>query len=328
MDKKNTLRISFWLFFLPVFVAGTFLLKQKYVENYVWIPTGDILVVDSKSNAKKENGSEIYPFRTINAALEAVANKRDFHKIVIKEGLYAETLQLNGDISLIGLGEVKIVNDDILKNTIEIISGRPFLYNLEISGGKDAIFLRKDAGANINHCEMMRANHYGISNESQDATSDEKGINVYHSKIAFNGSQGMYLRKAKIFVANCLVEKNDEEGIDLHTGVLGVIRDNEIIDNGEGGIETEIGDNDLIIENNKIMRNKASGINLQSSIENARVLITGNEIKENANFGIRCSYHSDVIRPYFAKYMTIVPDNDISNNGEGSMPGTCTNKDK
>lgn len=328
MKKKTIFRILFWVIVIPVFFVGTIVSIRAYIENNVFIPVDGILVVDGGSSAKRENGSEIYPFRTISAALAAAQEKKNPQQLLIKEGDYMEVLELKGNVSLIGIGRVTIKNEDIYKSTISIISGRPSLQNLHISGGKDVIAVKAVAGVAISHCEMTEAKHYNLINEAQDSISEERMISVRHSKISLSKSQGMYLRKAKIQIEDCVIEKNDEEGIDLHTGIHAVIKNNEIIDNGEGGIETEVGENNLLLEGNSILRNGSSGINMQSSIDKAQIFITKNEIKSNRIFGIRCSYHSEVTRPYFAKYISITSDNVILENGSGEMPGTCTNKNK
>ena len=327
IGKQKIISIVVFAALIAFSIGVVFFILPAYIRNQIDVPPEGILNVDNKSMQNFENGSEKYPFKTINAALLRAKERKGMQTLLIKGGVYGEQLELNGDIALSGIGEVRIENDILARGFI-IMDGRTILHNIQLYGGHNGIEVRKNAKVILSHSEIVGAKNFGLVNEAHDEVNDGDDIVISKSKIAECGSQGLYLRKADIMIVDSITERNKEEGIDLHTGVVATVRNCTIADNGEGGIETEVGDNKLIFENDMIVRNGSSGINMQSSTGNASILIANNEIRDNGAFGIRCTYHSDVIRPYFAKYVIIEDNNVFSGNGDREMPGTCTNKNK
>jgi len=327
LDKKRIISGAVFAALIGICVAVVFFALPAYIRDYIDIPPAGILTVDQRSGEGFENGSEKYPFRSINSALSRAKVIGEAHIVLVKRGIYKEQLELSGDVTLSGVGDVKIENDILARGFI-VVDGKTVLHNVQLHGGHNGIEVRKNAKVVLSHSEIVGVKNFGLVNEAHDEVDNGDDIVISKSRIAECGSQGFYLRKADIIITDSIIERNKEEGIDLHTGAVATVRNCTITDNGEGGIETEVGENNLIFENNVIARNGSSGINMQSSTENAKILIANNEIRDNGAFAIRCSYHSDVIRPYFAKYVTIENNNIYVGNGDREMPGTCTNKNK
>lgn len=98
-----------------------------------------------------------------------------------------------------------------------------------------------------------------------------------------------------IEIVDSRIYKNKEEGIDLREDVDGIVRNNDVYENGEGGIELVIGSSGLTIVKNHIVKNRASGIAAQfyrGSSKLGKIDMQGNVIQKNGNYGIDCKIPS------------------------------------
>jgi parallel beta-helix repeat protein len=149
---------------------------------------------------------------------------------------------------------------------------------------------------------------------------------VTKSDISKNEGKGFYLKKRTVLIEKNEVENNDEEGIDIRSGVKGSIKKNTITKNGESGIELVVGKTDLKISNNKIKSNGASGISNQfykDSKKTGDIKLEKNSIQKNDNYGLQCATPSggDPSSNYWTKSINLIK-NIFSGNGK-SMAKSC-----
>jgi parallel beta-helix repeat protein len=275
------------IFFGPVFVFA----KECYVDR-------------SKSDG---DGSKKHPYQTIEKAL-----KKKCEKIKIAKGSYDKDIIIPSGVEIQGVGEKTVIKGLIT------ISNKVNVKNLYIKG--KGVVVSEGASVKISKVKISNAS-IGIKTEG-----DGK-LTLTNSTIVHNG-KGLYLRHdTKINLENNKIINNRGEGVDIRTNVDGVIQDNIIDSNKEGGIEAVIGRSDLIISNNSLKHNKASGIALQFYREHnelGNVKISGNTLVGNGNYAIDCKNPSGghVKDGYWSKSVTF-SYNKISSNGKGELSGLC-----
>jgi hypothetical protein len=268
------------------------------------------LYVDANYNGDDKNGSKEKPFSTIEKAL-----RKDGDKIYIKNGTYKEKLTLEKGVELYGEDKKKTIIQGEL-----ILKDKNTLKNLTIKGESEAIYIYGEA--DISNCIIRDSRKKGIN------IAEGKGLVKIKNTDFIKNGKGIYAQKGSYLnVIDSLFEGNSEEAIDMRDKIKGVISGNEIIGNGEGGIEIIIGSSDVLIKNNKIDKNKASGIATQfysQASKTGKVEIKNNTITNNGKYGIVCkapsggSYEKD----YWNKSIEII-ENKIERNNLGAIDSHC-----
>ena len=73
-----------------------------------------------------------------------------------------------------------------------------------------------------------------------------------NSSVKDSGARGIYIFKRKFEITGSEISENGGEGIDLHTSVRGTIKNNEIKNNEESGIEMIMAGAKVSIRGNNI----------------------------------------------------------------------------
>ncbi|MBT3355887.1 right-handed parallel beta-helix repeat-containing protein [bacterium] len=302
---------------------------SDYVINELLIPQKGIVFVNQSSKNNLENGSVEYPFKKISSALESIEKETSLKIIKIKKGIYEENLILPENIILSGETDYKnniltiIQPLDLLdKGKVIFANNHTKLLNISVENGKYNVYIPQDkTGILISNCKISKATKWGIFNEIH--STSKPTLDIVKTHITKNRRQGVYLQKSTVTIKDSYLKENGEEGVDLHAGMKTYISNIEVIGNGEGGLETEIGNIDLVIENSIFLQNGASGINLQTFEGNSIVQISNNLIAKNVDFGIRCALHAPIKSPYFTKMVEISSDNVFEGNGKSSIDPIC-----
>ena len=350
-DIKSFIKSKIFFVFAVVFILAAvlsypaFKLFDNYVLGYFVKPDFGEVYVDYKNNYWVANGSVKYPFKDLPEAVEFVNNSPEFKKIIVNNGRYNGKVELNKGVKIAGSGDQKpIINypyDNFSPEEVRLFSqekdskgavislkGDNEISNLIIEGGYFGIYLKDNAKALIEDVEIKNSNKFGIYNQQYSDPKPENEFIIKNVKVSRSKTQGIYLQKAHCKILNCEIFDNGEEGADLHSGMTVEIKDSIVRNNGEGGLGTELGENDLTIENNIFKNNASSGINLQSEFENGRVYIAGNKIIENADYGIRCATHSSTQPLYFSRALRNHPsyirrNNEIWGNVSEDIASRC-----
>ncbi|KKR11808.1 MAG: hypothetical protein UT41_C0006G0003 [Candidatus Wolfebacteria bacterium GW2011_GWC2_39_22] len=277
------------------------------------------IYVNQASSSETENGTQTDPFKTITAATAKAETMPDGQRnIFIANGTYTENLVLAASMSLTGENKnTTIINGNGENHTLEITATSD-ISNLTVSEGYVGIYIDKNAGAKIKSCKISKTEKMGIEIE-ESSTSNSNKVTVTKSDISKNEGKGFYIKKRKILIEDSTVEDNDEEGIDIRSGVKGTIKKNTIAKNGESGIELVTGKSGLKITSNKIKNNSASGISNQFYKESKKIgdiQISKNRIQKNDNYGVQCATPSggNVPNNYWTKSIDL-SKNIFSNNG-------------
>ncbi len=320
-------KIVFWIL-IPAAAYTAYVYSTKYIDSYVEnnieVPRNNILVVDQNASSMLHNGSFEHPFTSIQQALAFKIEHQAFDILFVHPGEYIESLVLPDNITMIGRSDGVVIKNPEGPHGKTIIPGKQtVLINLTITDGNYGIYIPKDIGpVTLFKCTIQFSDKWGIYNEKHEQTEMTK-LSLIESIVTKSARQGLYLQKGTFYMHNSKVNENGEEGIDLHAEMNSEIKNSQIIANGEGGLETELGNITLTIENCAIQKNGSSGINIQSFGDDSRVLIKNSIIGNNQDFGIRCALHSKIKSPYFSRMMKIDIDNRIFENGKARIDPNC-----
>ncbi|MBD3244793.1 MAG: hypothetical protein GF335_02255 [Candidatus Moranbacteria bacterium] len=332
--KKENRIFLFLLIFILAY--GFYEFGENYIFHFFIKPTNNEIYVDLNSKFWGQSGAEKYPFKNIEPALELAARNKSLNTVFVKGGPYKERIRVPKGVDLISQDNmVSIIYpkenfspQEIIKYEIKkdpgggavVLEGDNFIKGLDIKKGFYGVFILKDANVNLVDCKVSQAKHYGVYNQEYSDLNSGK-ISIFNCTVSENGSQGIYLQKSNFSLRESLIERNAEEGVDLHIGMNSYIKNCIIRENGESGIETELGENRVIIEENFIHDNLKQGIALQSDLEGGFVSIKNNKIKNNGKFGLRCVVHEKTLPDYFNRAFEkdigfIISNNQIIGNGQ------------
>jgi len=324
--KYHHLRTLEWLLItLFVFFSFkyTFSETENYIQKVIFVPSAPIVHVDQQYSGGFQNGSYQFPFTRIQKAIDFCKSDPAFNTILVNSGEYFESLQASDNLKIFGVGGKPVIMNPRFDKGKTIVAGDNLvLANLEIRGGNYGIYIPSNKTVTIYEIAVKYADIYGIANEKHEHTESAK-LSAVKCTVSMNEQQGLYLRKGAFYFNNLLVNENGEEGIDFHEETTSKITNTTIIDNGEGGIETELGNVEMKIENSTIERNKSSGINIQSFGDNSKVDINNCVIKDNSDFGVRCAIHTRLEFPYFSRMLRIAENNTITGNGKRQIDLQC-----
>jgi len=248
-----------------------------FYSQIVLAGSGRIYV--NENHEGEEKGTKDEPYKTIAEALKEASSG---DSIYIKNGTYEEDLEISEGINLYGEDR----SETIIKNSKKgiIAKGNNHIEELTITGGYDGITFEEDG--EIENCYIKDAEKNAIN-----LTAESDNFFLKNSKIKNNG-KGIYVQRGrKIEIENNEFEDNREEGLDIRSEVKGYIKNNIISNNAESGIEIILGGSKVLIEDNIIKKNGASGIATQFYdlvSDTGNVQIKNNIISKNKKFGIRC----------------------------------------
>jgi len=280
--------------------------------------------VDSHSAKSTQNGSAGYPWKTIRAALDHVRDHDlDGKRIYIKNGTYKESVEISNDAKLFGQSQSGTAIDAHGKNNAVIFSSTESeIKNLTIKNADSTnIVVDKKSKVTITSCKIKGAGKFGIEVKESSLVSKYE-FTLKNSEVSGSRRQGIYISKRKISVSDNEIFNNDEEGMDIHSGVKGTVSGNNIHNNSESGIEAMLSGANLKIKNNAVKGNHTQGITIQiySSKKKGKVTISKNTVKNNRKYGIRFANYTHSLEPKefkeFADKYIKLSKNKISGNGK------------
>jgi hypothetical protein len=243
--------------------------------------------VEASADLDEADGSRKYPYSSIGEAIAAVSGLSGSQKIFVGAGVYEEDVVVEKSVEFYGEKKSKtvIVGTMTLKDDV-------LLQNLTIKASRTVgILVSEDASAKLENCEIVGSKKMGIQ-----ALPGKGKLTLKQVTVRGGGGKGLYIQEGKtIDIRDSEVTDNAEEGIDIRAKVSGVIANNSIHENGESGIELVIGSSDLLIANNAIQKNSASGIAAQFYAETSKrgsINIEGNTIQDNRKYGLDCALPS------------------------------------
>lgn len=275
------------------------------------------LYVDKNYEEDDADGSADKPYETLEKALE---NADAGDKIYLKNGKYVGNVILEKGVELYGQDKNKTIIAGSGIHSVITAKDQNFLKNLTIQGGSTGV--TAEGKIKITDCKIQSASKKGIDLWEGSAT-----LTLENSKITKNG-KGLYIQKGRdIFLSGNEITANKEEGIDLREKVSGTISGNYIAGNGEGGIEIVVGSSNVLIKDNQIKKNRASGIAVQfysQASKTGEIAIKKNTISFNGAYGITCKAPSgdDYSKSYWNKSLEIL-ENKIDNNKGKAIAGSC-----
>ncbi|MEA3323136.1 MAG: right-handed parallel beta-helix repeat-containing protein, partial [Patescibacteria group bacterium] len=267
----------------------------------------------------------------------------------IAPGTYNELLTLPDNIILYGPHDVTISQETVPHINTLTTGNNTKLINLTISGGNNSVLIPYNTSVTFLNTIISHANDFGVKMEKKkraqtpsgkkatvtyeifDKTNDEIAdmplVRFSNVTITKNDDQGMYLRDGRVEIINSKVIENGEEGIDLHPHMHTTIKNTVASNNGESGLETEIYDNVVTIENSTFTDNIKNGVAFLTSMGIGDITLTNNIITNNAKFGMRCAVHKNrpkKPRPFFQSVISWKDGNNtFENNFKRNIASEC-----
>jgi parallel beta-helix repeat protein len=279
--------------------------------------------VNASSGEAVEDGSEQYPWKTINAALNHIrSNKLKKKNVFVKNGTYRESVEVKNNTKIIGEDRhLTVIDATGSEYGIRMDSTSSTIRNLTIQNASVNLKISKKSKVLVSNCSLKDATSNGVEGDRTSPTKKYK-FTLKDSSVKDSGKRGMYIFRRKIEISNSDIESNDEEGIDLHTGARATITGCDIKDNGESGIEMMMENAKSTVKSNTISGNKSQGVTVQIyDGREGRIKILNNSIKNNSHFGIRYArYDHGKLKVKFRDFIkkcVKVSKNTISGNDSG-----------
>jgi len=249
------------------------------------------IYVDKDNKSGIEDGSASHPYNTIAEGIAAaLANGKNHRKIYAASGEYKEQIIVGKYVKLYGKNKNRtIINGGNNKYAVKM-KDHSTIKDVRVYKGKTGILIDENAKVKIKNCKIRSSKKIGIEILKSNRNDSEKAT-VEDSKIYKSDGKGLYIKKGKVELIDNKICDNDEEGIDLRAKVRGKIKNNEIYDNGESGIEVIVGKADLKISRNEIKNNRASAISTQFYPEDSvtgDIKIEENGLARSEKYGIDC----------------------------------------
>ena len=230
--------------------------------------TKDVLIVDGGKNG----------FKTINEALQTAADQAT---IRVMPGTYQESLVLDKNVTIIGIGEVKdiiIIGSD--KSAISSTAKQARLQNLTLkqegSGNNPCIDI-SSGGIHIEECDISGKQDDCIAIHGAQSVPIVKNNQIHSAK-----NYGIYVyENGKGTIENSNIFKNRIHGIEIKTGGAPIVRNNQIYENKYSGIYVNENGKGTI-EKNDIFKNDI-GISVKTGGDPT---VCDNQIHENKEDGI------------------------------------------
>ncbi|MDI6777910.1 MAG: pectinesterase family protein [Patescibacteria group bacterium] len=253
--------------------------------------SGDLydFYVDSASTQTNEDGTESCPFKTIGAAIRHIESESlEGKNIYTKKGTYNEQVELTNDTNLIGEDRHEtIINGEGKDKGIYFHSTESRVQNLTVEKASVNLKVDKKSKVTVENCSIRESGGDGIEVDRSGYSKNYK-FTLKDSSVKDSGERGMYIFKRKFEITGSEISGNGGEGIDLHTSARGTIKDNEIKNNEESGIEMIMGGANVSIRGNNISRNDTQGVTIQVyNSRQGKVKLTKNDIVNNSGYGIR-----------------------------------------
>jgi F-box protein 11 len=285
-------------------------------------------------------------FATVSEAIKAA---KPGDRILVRPGLYQESLLVDKPLEIIGDGpagdiEIRARSANVLTFQasigrvanltlcatgeepvgVSIMQGRLDLDGCDItSQGGSCVYIRDGADPRLRRNKIHDAGEHGVYvyDGGLGTLEDNEITDNAYPAVAIRTGGNPVLRRNQI-------HHNKETGIDAYDGGLGTFEDNEIAGNGIAGVSISAGGNP-VLRRNQIHDNKQSGVLVEESglgrLEDNEITgngfygieirtggnptVRGNQINRNAYQAIWVHEHGK----------GLVEDNDLTGNGQGAL---------
>ncbi len=284
-------------------------------------------------------------FATVSEAIQAA---KPGDRILVRPGLYEESLVVNKPLEIIGDGPVEDIviqarHAHVLKFQtiigrvanltlrqvgevqlgVALMQGRLDLEGCDISSQSGAcVYIDSGADPRLRGNRVHDGGRHGVNLAGSGlGTLEDNEIsgNIY-SGVAIGAGSNLVLRRNQI-------HDNKENGVIVVTSGLGTFEDNEITANGYAGVEITSGGNP-VLRRNQIHDNKENGVLVDQS---GLGRFEDNEITGNGNCGIEIrNAGNPTLRgnrinrnEYLGVWVHdagkgVIEDNDLTGNGRGA----------
>jgi parallel beta-helix repeat protein len=236
-----------------------------------------------------------YP--TINSALKAA---KDGDKIIVKTGLYKESIVLDKTVELIADGSPIIESTDDcieMQTDYAVVKGFTLQCRAKEEDGKVGVFIwqgklvlehcditcssfaciqinNKDVQAVVRHCKIHDGNKGGIF------IYDQATAQIEDCEIFGNGLSGIEVKTGgNAIIRRCKIYNEKQNGIFVWENGMGQIEDCEIFGNAYSGIKIKTGGNPTI-RRCTIKNNSLGGIGL---LNNGKATVEDCDLRGNKN---------------------------------------------
>lgn len=287
--------------------------------------SGDLydFYADAGSTQSEERGTENCPFKTIGAAIRHIESENlDNKNIFVKKGTYGEQVEITNDTNLIGEDRNETIIDASGRDYgVYFHSSSSRISNLTVKNASTNIKVNKKSKAFVSDCSIKDSGANGIEVDRSNYSKNYK-FTLKNSSVKDSGARGIYVFKRKFEITGSEITGNGEEGIDLHTSVRGTIKNNEIKDNKESGIEMIMAGAKISIRGNNISRNNTQGVTIQVyNSRQGKVRLTKNSITNNDSYGVRYArYDRNTLNMKFRDFLkkcVKLKGNSIGGNSDG-----------
>lgn len=298
-------------FFTKKTFISLLLLASFFCFSGVAYAAYDIYVDASNKDDALADGTSEHPFENIEDAI-----KEGKSKIYIKNGSYKEKVSLSLGMELYGESKSVVITGGVT------MGNKTSINNLTVIGTSIGVSIQKDANASVVGCDVKNSGGNGV-----DIMEGSGKLTIKNSKL-YSNVKGVYAQRGNsLEITGSDIYGNKGEGLDLRAKINGTIKNNNIYNNKEGGIEIVVGSSDLTISGNTIKSNSASGIANQFYSENKKtgqINISNNKITKNGKYGISCGTPSggNTSKGYWNKSLGL-KNNNIDNNKGKAIAGAC-----
>ena len=212
--------------------------------------------------SKMDNGTNIY--KTINEALH-IAN--DYDEILIKSGLYRETIYISKPIKLLGESNVKILmKNNVMDSPIISISEETTINNIEvISTDGIALSLYGSYDSKITNCSIISNNGNAVSIMASNFSFSNCIIESYNYAFFYST-----LFNTMSYITNSTIKSTNDYAIKLTQSA------------------------NLSIKNSKLISENKNTISLS---EDSKIILTNNTIEFPNNKNIIQDYNTKMVNP-------------------------------
>ena len=240
------------------------------------------IYVDANASGT-QNGSSSHPYKTIGAAMQKADKNTEIH---IRKGTYKENVEIKDGVEIYGGDAEKVIikADDDDDATV-VMNHKSKINKVTIKGGKNGIWVEKDAKASIINCIIKDNEKNGIAIEA-DGIKDSRAVYIDGNIIKKNGANGIWAGKRRISVTENEIKENGADGLVIAQGSKAWVANNSIRDNRFSGIKMTIDGSNIWTKNNSIRYNGREGIEVAFYGHLGRVNIAKSKIVENGRWAI------------------------------------------
>ena len=243
-----------------------------------------IHVNDSASG--KMDGSSKHPYKSIQDAIDKAKDKNG--KVYIHSGRYKENIVIHEKVDVYGSDKNKVtIEAKHSSDPVVIMNHKTEIGNVTITGGEVGILVKKEAGVNINRCNIRDNKEDGVrAEEAKIKDSHSRQLLIKHTTIQHNRWNGIYSRKREFYFEDIYVYDNKKDGIEFSRGSEGTLYDSKLKSNGGDGFRITLDGSGITIKQVTFSKNDREGLEVKSKGKSGYVAVKKCTFKYNGRWGI------------------------------------------